>query len=362
MRHYSACLALSFIVTVATVAAANFAIDAEGILRKPADLGDVVRAYVGRLIDRPNGLVLTGRERGIKLELARRTDADCLVTGSSHEMQLDLASAPQMFEGCRAVANLAVLSGSFEDFLAAIGVIAGRESLATVYVGVDPWTLRRRFNDRFAEERGAYEHARAVLGLKKDPAGRTEVAERYRLLVGGDYLLQNMRFMRRTGRFEIRDGGLARDDEMVIKADGIILESRKFSRKPSPAISTAISRLRAVLAAVDSEVASEFERALTYMVERHVGVKLLLMPYHPEVTSCAQGDVCEKLGDVETHARNLARRLGLEVIGSFDPRPFALTSQDFTDAGHLQMRALHKVGQVRHNPWTREGFAAGSPR
>jgi hypothetical protein len=361
MLRYSMSFAVSFIAAVAAVAVANFAIDADGLYHEPAQFGEFTRAYVDQLLRSTDGLVLIRRERSIKLELAHRGTADCMVTGSSHEMQLDLRSAPQIFDGCRSVVNLAVMGGGFEDFIAATGVILGREVPVTVYVGVDPWTLRPRFNPRFTQERGAYDHARTILGLKKDPAGRTEGVWWYLNLVGADYLLHNVESMRRAARHAIKDGRLATDDEGVIESDGTILMPRSMLRRLPLSIPTTIPGMSESSSAVDSAVAFEFERALTLMIERHFGVKLLLMPYHPETMSCTRAYACETLSMVETYARHLGRRLGVDVIGSFDPRPFALTTRDFKDVGHLQLQAFRNVRQLSNNPWTREGTTSGPP-
>jgi hypothetical protein len=274
-------------------------------------------------------------------------------------MQLDLRSAPQIFDGCGAVANLAIMAGGFEDFIAATGVVLGRDVPTTIYVGINPWTLQRRFNVRFAEERGAYEHARAMLGLKKDRAGRTEGGWWYLNLVGADYFTHNVEFMRRANRLAIRDGRLASDHEAIIESDGIILYPRN-KKWPSSAPTRNPGR-RQPPWAVDSDVASEFERALTFVIARHIGVKILLMPYHPEMMSCTSADTCESFSNVETYVRNLGRRRRLDVIGSFDPRPFALTGRDFRDAGHLQMHALRNVRPLSNNPWSREGDTSGPP-
>jgi hypothetical protein len=356
MRRYALSLALGFIASMAAVAATNYAIDAEGLFREPDDFGQLVRSYVGRLMRSPGGLVLVPGDRTIKLELARRSTADCIVTGSSHEMELDLASAPQMFAGCRAVVNLAVLAGGFEDFIAVTGVILGREEPATVYVGVDPWTLRRRFRLGFLEQRGAYERARALVDLKKDQATPAEGAARYLVLFRADYLQRNLQFLRSTSRFAIRDARSTGDEDEVIDPDGVIHFSRGNARRLSSRIS---SDTRRWSPSVDSDVECEFEKAVTALVERNKRVKLLLTPYRPESMSCTEPYACETFGAVETFTRRLGQRLRLDVIGSFDPRPFALTGGDFIDEGHIRMQALHKIGSLHENPWARGGSIGG---
>jgi hypothetical protein len=354
MRRYALSLVSAFMAAVVAVAATNYAIDAEGLYGEPEDFGQFVRSYVGRLMYSPEGLVLVPRHRSIKLELARRSSADCIVTGSSREVQLDLMSAPQLFAGCRAVVNLAMLGGSFEDFIAVTGVLLSREEPATVYVGVDPWTLRRRFNMDFAQARGAYEHARALLGLKNDDATGSGGAALYLGLVRADYLLQNLHFLRVNG-FTIRDGRSARDDEEVIVPDGVIHYSPGRLRR---LLARNSANRRDGHITLDSEVEFEFEKAVTSLLERNKRVKLLLTPWR---ISCTESDACETFSTVEAFVRGLGERLRLDVVGSFDPRPFALTGDDFIDVAHMRMQALHKIGWLRENPWARGGSTGGAP-
>src|ERR1700732_407736 len=115
MLRYTLGFALTFMAAVSAVAVANYTVDADGLYRTRAEIEEFVKTYVERLTLGERGLVLAAQERSIKLELARRSAADCVVTGSSHEMQLDRERAPQIFGACKAVVNLAVPRGGVED-------------------------------------------------------------------------------------------------------------------------------------------------------------------------------------------------------------------------------------------------------
>jgi hypothetical protein len=370
MLRYTVSFASSFIAAVAAVAAVNYAIDADELYHKRTEIGGFAWDYVERLLRSADGLVLVAHDRSIKLELARRSGADCVVIGSSREMQLDLNSAPQMFGACKAVVNLAVLGAGFEDFVAGAGVILRRDVSSTVYVGVYPWTLRRRHNQRFAEERGAYEEARAVIGLKPDSPDWAGGAAWYLNLFGADYLLRNIAFMLQANRRNdnmtahdraIRDGQSASDSERIMEPNGIILQARRARNRPPSARPAGVSRLRWASETVDASAAREFEQVLSAMVQRGVRVKLLLMPYHPAIMNCAYERVCRTLSTMEAYLRGLGLRLGLDVIGSFDPRPFAVAWSDFWDFEHLRMEALRNVRTLTENPWARsepEGSSA----
>src|SRR3989442_14951750 len=117
MLRYGVSFVLTFVTVITTVPAANYIVDADGIYRTRTELAGFARAYVERLTRSDKGLVAVLGGRSIKLELARRSTADCMVLGSSREMELDTESAPQLFGACGSVINLAVPAGSFEDFV-----------------------------------------------------------------------------------------------------------------------------------------------------------------------------------------------------------------------------------------------------
>ncbi len=45
----------------------------------------------------------------------------------------------------------------------------------------------------------------------------------------------------------------------------------------------------------------------------------------------------------EAQAHVLADEMGIRVIGSYDPRPFGLTPQDYIDERHLRPEALGRL-------------------
>jgi len=350
---------LTFLATLALVATTNYAIDANEIYRAHDAQVPLVRSFVQRLLASETGLAFVPQERSVKLELARQSAADCVVLGSSHEIQLGFGSAPSIFDTCTAVVNLAVSGGSFEDFVAAIGIVIRRKFARTVYIGVGPWMLRRGADERFAEERAVYNEGRIVLGLEAESGRLNDDIAWYVNLISADYLQHNVGFLWRTmkslgslpvRRFEIKDGQLARSDEGVISSDGTIRYSRdELNKSPQP---PGRGDYKIASPVLDPAVIAEFEQGLRLLVEQGVVIKMLLMPYHPAVLNCADARVCESLRQVEEYIRNLSQRCDFDVIGSYDPRPFALTGRDFMDEMHLNREALRILRPLTYNPWT----------
>src|SRR5215510_3137802 len=197
MRSYALSAVLSFALIVGLVVATNLAIDVNGIYRPHnLEMARAVSDYVAQLRASEAGLLFVAPERSIKIELARQTDADCLVVGSSRAMQIDDQTAPQIFPDCKRTANLAVSGGTFEDLLIMAGILAERPGSRTIYLDVSPWMLRRNADTRWTDHRTLYDRARFMFGLPIQGSGAAPMIDAKLLnLINADYALYNMRSM-----------------------------------------------------------------------------------------------------------------------------------------------------------------------
>jgi len=86
------------------------------------------------------------------------------------------------------------------------------------------------------------------------------------------------------------------------------------------------------------------ELAIDYLKEKGIGVKLILVPYHPTVFNVLTTDSqYRKAIEAETIFRNLARQKNLDIVGSYNPANCNLTNADFYDAMHPKESAMKEV-------------------
>jgi hypothetical protein len=333
---------------LAGVAGVNYAVDVRGVYH---DRHAFAQDYVRRLQASRQGLVAVPVERPVKLELARVTEARCFVIGSSRAMTLGRRQLAELGFDCPMLANLAVSGAGFEDVQALAGQLANKAAGATLFLGIDPWTLRANADLRYKEVPHAYAQGRARLGLGTaavDQGG----AEKLTNLLNGQYLWANLRHVlsgeRPLAVVEVA-GGQAGDHDTITNPDGSQTYSRAYRAAPPPADaavgngSTKIARPY-----VDSAVAGEFEQVVAYFQDRGARVVLVLTPYHPKVFTCGSAKVCEALAEVERWARALAARRGLTVVGGFDPRPFGLGREYFHDDLHLDVSGIGHLAGAPH--------------
>lgn len=359
----------AFVLALVGVAGLNLFVDENGVYRAD-DANEVtyITSYVTRLRASSNGLVFIPQERRFKVELARQSDADCYVTGSSHVLQIDHVTAPQMFPGCRQVVNLGVSGAGFEDIVAQAGVLAGRRFAGQLMIGLGPWMLRRKADVRWTEERVAYDMGRRVLNLPRSAAEPVTVETRWLGLINGDYAAHNARALARrirnwAGRANaarvpvaaaraVVDVSAASDTDQVVLPNGRLIYARGLPGQGSAASGSARDGQYKIEAqAIDPAVLQELETAVRTLQGHGIKVALLLTPYNPTVMACRGRYVCETMAQVETAIRALAASRAVPVLGSYDPRPMGITSDGFIDDMHLESGSLPDIRVIGQNPW-----------
>jgi hypothetical protein len=327
-------------------AAVNYFVDVQDVYgRRNEVLLSYYRDYVKRLIRSTQTLSYVLHERAMKQELARQTSSDCYVVGSSHEMRVNSSTYPvaaQQF-GCKEIRNLAVSGGTYEDVLVMTSLIFEKPSVKAFLVGIGPWALRPNASSLWMNPPGMLPPARRALGLRDETENTLLV--KMRELINGRYLWANLQHLNTPDpKAKIPT---FRDREIALNGgynpDGTYLypvkpADRLVPGTPVPDGSWGIER-----PFVDPVVVAELEHVFTLLKKRGIQVALVLNPYHPQVFKCASAITCEALPIVEAAVRDLVQRVGLRVIGSYDPARYGFTELDFRDDSHLSKDELHRV-------------------
>ncbi len=347
-------LALTCFVTLCAAAGINFFIDSRNNFALSGEAGaHLIERYVSKLRESAPGLVMIEQDRLVKAELARQSSDDCYVIGSSHLFQFDATTTPRVFHGCRSVVNLAVSAGGFEDLVTFAGILAAREEHLGFFFEIAPWSLRPNPAPLWTEYEDVYDHGRTVFALNQRPFEFSTFLGEWGALFRADYVIMNLKFLEEHG---LRNGseGAARivggvpareasDDEVVFLPDGRISYPAAVLRSapPDPAL-IGDGGFNMADPALDPTTVSELERVIAFLLRRGHKVTFVMTPYNPLVMACRTPSVCRTLQTVESFARQASLRWNVPLIGSFDPRPFGLTQQDFMDDMHLLLSGLFK--------------------
>lgn len=341
---------------LATIAFFNYSVDISGVYHTE-DAAEKGRAIstVNKLLRSPHGVVQPHRDdRVLKWELARQSEAECFVTGSSRAMLFGREKLAFLGGECNSVANLAVSGAGFEDFVTAAGLIANKPSLKAVYVGIDPWAIRFGSDARYTQFESAYRDGRRLLGLttKEQHAHWNKLAN----LVNGQYLRRNLEVLREgyaaESIKEVHPGWTnVTDIENVLQPDGSLIYSRHYAAAPPPPdgqVGNGSTKIQPPY--VDAHVAAEFQQVLDVLHSRGAQVVLLLAPYHPKVMRCDSQKACAALKAVEEWAHALAERNGYQLIGSFDARQYGIGAELFHDELHMDVKAIGHLARPDVSP------------
>lgn len=97
----------------------------------------------------------------------------------------------------------------------------------------------------------------------------------------------------------------------------------------------------------DKELGDVLEQFIRYLMGRQVEVTLCLLPLHPELYASfhapQKGLKAIDIDSFEQYYRNLAKRLNLEIIGSYNPLVCNLKANDFYDVDHIKNDVIERM-------------------
>jgi hypothetical protein len=89
---------------------------------------------------------------------------------------------------------------------------------------------------------------------------------------------------------------------------------------------------------------AELEAFVSYLQAQGIRVAFYLSPYHPTVYAEMRDQHGYRIGgDMEDYLRGLGGRLGVTVVGSYDPVRAGVTADDFFDGLHVKDTGAAKV-------------------
>jgi hypothetical protein len=359
MRAYVLTLFAVFVIVLGVAGTINGVIDHWGVFSTTGEAGqEIIRRYVEKLRASERGLELIYQDRQTKAELGRQSDTDCYILGSSQTFFMDAQTAPNIFKGCRGVTNLGVSIAGFEDIVALSGILAENHHNSHVFIAVTAWMLRANPDLSWTDYEDAYLRGARLFDLPQTAGQLRHISNDWKMLLSVDYLLTNLRAEmahRQRGVTSESTAPLAGIDASVAEEEDepILLPNGRIVYPPVTApdpTSVGDGSFNLASPEIDSEIAKEFEAVVQNLETRGLEVTLLLTPYHPEVMNCRNPRVCKTLKRVEAQVREIALRLKVKLIGSFDPRPFGLSWQDFIDDIHPGLSGVTKLKAIDVNP------------
>lgn len=280
---------------------------------------------------------------------------DVVTIGSSRSLQL----AAPFFPG-RSFFNNSVSGATLEDHLAVLELYRRRGMLPnTLVIGLDPWILNRNNGQtRWQTLEEPFYSLKKQLGFavpltKSAFLTRSFAAiDRYLELVSPAYFQASVHALnKRIASLSESERGWS-GESAVKRSDGSIEYDKKTRERTAVMIAREADEfmLREPVYSLGSfsDLDSSYSRLLEAFVafaQRECGeVIFFLPPFHPRVYAfLAESPRYRLITAAESYFRELARRKGIRVIGSFDPLKLQLGGTDFYDGMHPKGEVLARI-------------------
>jgi hypothetical protein len=282
---------------------------------------------------------------------------DVLVLGSSRAMQIRASSFPG-----RTFFNAAVAEGTLADAEAIIQLYLERGlKPGLVMISMDPWDLQEP--DWLTRWTSLYDQRAALLAALDLPAppgrpSRMTAWRKWDQLLSPSYFQASCRAL----AAQVVHGGpdvlraykattAASADGVVKLADGSLVYDKKMRSKTAAAVQQEAKTYAAKWQSQFRKVArvkpagrAELEALVAYLQDQGIRVCFYLGPYHPTVYSEMRDQHDYRIGgDMEDYLRELGARLGVAVVGSYDPVRAGVAATDFFDGLHVKDTGAAKV-------------------
>ena len=294
-----------------------------------------------------------------KAAASKSFNADCIVIGSSHVMQISSERKSKALQDtCTSILNLAVSGGAIEDhFTLTYLVLKKRQNGRPnkIILGIDPWEFSFGKDARWTAYRADYLIAKTEI-LNTGKVGVTRLSDtdvdetnkkKLANLINLEYTIRSIKaIVRGSPVIEVApelDPSIGGDYPIRLQDNSLVYSAKYISN----AIGTQVplgGTTYATDGALNQPAAINAYRDLLLWIKSN-GVEpiLLMTPYHENVLKAPKSLNAIAIKVTEPIVLNLAHELKIKVIGTYDPKMFGCLSNEFYDFMHPTAECLAKL-------------------
>ena len=360
-KRYLIILGLFAALVLSAAVSVNIVYDPAGIYRVSSNSS---KEYANRLIQSHHGLFFKSHswnDRKIKIELAQSVgEVDCVIIGSSHAMQLSsFRKKSSLGEMCEKIFNLAVSGALLEDHIAlSFAATNANQKPNKIIFCIDPWVFhigkglawQNAYPDVYMDALKELEQV-DTLATNSDRFNSAKLSN----LLSLEYTIRSIKkaiFLAANGKESIKDAP-SFDEEVgledsVLLPDGSIIYSAKkiYNSKvfPVPLIEPTYLTEGTYY---DLNALELYRRHIRSLINKGVTPVFLLTPYHPKVWANINSKNRLTMEVVEPLIRKLANQLGIDVLGSFDPKIIGCKPNEFMDFQHATIDCIIRIKNTK---------------
>jgi len=356
------------------IATVNYIIDPDNLYRSNK-ASTFSKNYVQKLLSSTNGLLLPQADinfREIKSEMADqlRGGYDCAILGSSHVLQVGLNSTKENGNNstCKSIVNLSVPSTTIEDFLSLLLVLSNNDNAPkTIVLNIDPWSLNLSMNSRWMVNKNDFIEMRNILNINHlyDTQDENSIVDYISNLFNYYYFIHSIKkigsrpYMSEAPVFNYEDGY----DTAVLLPNGSLLYSNEYINNHRnihvpvpPSIrmregkldigkTTMIGRLRVNELGMyySMDAINVISILVNYMKKNGFSIVFMMTPHHHNILKNPNSRSALAISQVEPIIRSLGDKLGVNVLGSFNPNTVGCTDDQFYDDTHAKPLCLNRI-------------------
>lgn len=277
-----------------------------------------------------------------------------IILGSSRAMGI----SSRFFPG-KIFFNSSVSGATIQDYLAIYGIFLERGLIPkTVVIGAEPWLLNKNNGqERWEVLKGSYEAMIGKLHMENHPGqffwpSYSLKLEKISQLLNIKYFIRSVKLLKRDRHIYASED---LEGEVPIKhADGSLSYAKAFREmQPTQVREKAVKYAQEIpvyslgaFKKLDEQLKEMLEKFIDLLNREGIEVILFLAPYHPVTYEILMNQEGYRgiLREAEAYFRDLAKRKGLKVIGSYDPRGLG-GLEDFYDGMHPKENCIKNILQ-----------------
>ena len=364
----------TIVVTLLTaIISLNYFVDPGAIYYRSG--GNFPDMYAKSLLESDNGLLWSSNiisDRELALGLSSHVEsADCVVIGSSSVMQIGTYGEPRSLDGtCNTILNLAVSGGGIADHLILTYLAIKNGPPKKIILGVDAWILANKsesmgssvkLSSRYSAN---YEDAQLVI-LNSIQEDKVSLAK-YLNLINLEYTKKSISLLWKwvsgnnsfigisnvtkkvevligtESAVELPDGSLVYPYAYINTAKEIPIPEDYFYYKNRTGSGSG-------MLASNTYFIDIYDRILSYIIESGVVPIVVLTPYHENLWKFKDSNIVMSMSKNEEIIRQLGKKLGVSVIGSYNPKNLGCKSNEFYDFQHATRECLSRIKMVEKN-------------
>jgi hypothetical protein len=288
---------------------------------------------------------------------------DVIVLGSSRMLEINASILGSIINKNERFLNLAIPGGNLGDQTALLNLLLKKEMFPKkIVIGLDPWILNSNASAkevqllRYPSLTDSFEEAKNRFGyspLHYNVSSFSSIEfEKYSELISKPYFVASLTqiFLGIDTHPDITSDQYS--EKSTFLPDGSITQGRNYRDTLASDIDKEVKSISLLeyiplcdnFVMLDPERISLFKSYIDYLQKNKVELYFYLSPQHPIIYKEILSDkkylmVLEE----EKFFREYAKNHNILIYGSYDPRPWNLSSADYYDSSHIRSNIISRI-------------------